>query len=108
MRELSIRTYMKDTMLIKIGGIRIELSKDDYQAMLVEIDAELARRNAEAEQKATSGQKRLNDSWTAVQELRAILYDHDEGSEFYLMRSRPDSEKLEAFVGKYSKLMDFD
>lgn len=62
MGQIKIDTCMKDTMLIKVGGVRIELSKNDYQAMLAEIDAELARRNAEAGRKWDDGQKRLNDS----------------------------------------------
>ncbi|WP_019104026.1 hypothetical protein [Chromobacterium haemolyticum] len=108
MSQVKIKPSIKDVMLISVGGIRIELSSADYQAMLTEIDEERARRNAEADRKFANAQKRLMDSWSAIKELREILYEREEGVDYFFLRDKPDAEKLEAFLDKYRQLMDFE
>lgn len=106
MSDVKIGQGLKNAKVINIGTVRIEVSGEDYQAMLAEIDADLARRNEEANRKHANGQKRLNDSWQAISDLREILYERE--GEYFLMREKPDQQRIDAFVDKYAKLMGFE
>ena len=106
MNNVQIRTEKilgANSVVLKVGGIRIEVSNADYQAMLVEIDADLAELHRVAANREKSALERVNKSHEAAVELRGILYERD--GDWFLRREKPDDAALEAFIVKYARLM---
>ncbi len=100
------KTQGDDSVVLRLVGIRIEVGKADYQAMLAAIDADLAELHRAAVNRERSALERVKKSHKAVSELRSILYERD--GDYFLLRDKPDSVALEAFLDQYAQLMGFE
>lgn len=108
MDNVSVETEticLAGSVMLKIGGIRIEVSISDYQAMLAAIDADISELHRIAQRRERQSLERMKRSFEAVDELRSILYEKDD--DFFLLRKTPDSAAISAFIDKHSQLMGF-
>ncbi len=109
MNEVQIETHKiqgANSVRLKVGGIRIEMSIADYQAMLAAVDADIAELHRVAANRERSALERVKKSNEAANELRSILYECE--GDWFLLREKPDDAALEAFIDKYAKLMGFE
>lgn len=91
---------------LRIGAIGITMSPADYQAVLHEIDRELAERNQRSESRSKAVGLRWQEVRKAIDDLREIVYEQE--GEFFLLKAKPDEKLLEAFLEKYAALMGFE
>jgi len=110
MSEVQIETHKihgSDSVRLKVGGIRIEMSIADYQAMLAAVDADIAELHRVATNRERSALDRVKKSYAAADELRSIIYEGIDG-EFFMLREKPDNAALTVFIDKYQQLMGFE
>lgn len=101
--ETKTGLYEAETVMVRLGGIRIELSTADYRAMLAGIRTDLAALHAKAHAREQKSLQRLIEMQAAARELRAIVYE--ECGDFCLLRDKPDGAALDQWVEKYSGAM---
>lgn len=103
--SLKTSSLFRDVEL-RIGGIRIGIPQADYQAMLHEIDRELASRNLQTEHLGGRVSKQWKEVRQAVDDLREILYTRE--GDYFILRNKPDEKLLDVFLEKYAALMGFE
>ncbi|MCK9987613.1 MAG: hypothetical protein AzoDbin1_04085 [Azoarcus sp.] len=102
----TMKANLSSDVVLKLGGVRIQVSSETYQEMLRAAEVDLAELHSVAVARERNALERVKKSYEAVEELRAILYERE--GDYFLLRGKPDDALLEAFLEKYARLMGFE
>ncbi|MCK9987408.1 MAG: hypothetical protein AzoDbin1_03880 [Azoarcus sp.] len=107
--QVSIETMnvsLSNAVVLKLGGVRIQVSIETYQEMLRAAEVDLAELHSFAVARERNAMERVKKSFEAAKELRTILYKQE--GDYFVLREKPDDALLEAFLDKYARLMEFE